>query len=174
MHLRFNSLRETSSYFILIHKSWNIEMSEYWVTRRAAITPTRSHFSHQSSHIARTRIPQFGTTTYHAHCMKHVKGNQQLQLLIHGPPGSGKTTVAKTIARECRKRNMDTVLITITGVAAKEGKRYKIHSYISIPCTPPWPVFTDGKYQESLRRKLKNIKVITADEASMINARDLA
>ena len=56
-----------------------------------------------------------------------IKGKQQLKLFLHGPPGSGKTTVARAIARECRKKGMESVLIAVTGVAAKEGKGHTMH-----------------------------------------------
>ena len=61
--------------------------------------------------------------------IKKIKGKQQLKLFIHGPPGSGKTTVTKAITWECRKRRMGSILIAVTGVAAKQRKGHIMHKY---------------------------------------------
>lgn len=59
--------------------------------------------SHINSH-RKLKLVSLILKQQHIVCLviEQVEGNQQLQLLIHDSPESGKTTVAKTIARECK------------------------------------------------------------------------
>lgn len=63
---------------------------------------------------------------------KQLEENKQILLLVHGAPGTGKTTLARTIVSECIKYHMKAQLVALTGVTATAGEGYTIHKFLEI------------------------------------------
>ncbi len=93
-------------------------------------------------------------------------------LFITGKAGTGKTTVLREIASECKRIKKKFVVLAPTGVAAKNAQGVTIHSFFQLPLSPYIPgMKTRGLYglrTEEMQQLVNEIEMIIIDEVSMV------
>ncbi|MCR4602557.1 MAG: helix-turn-helix domain-containing protein [Prevotella sp.] len=92
-------------------------------------------------------------------------------LFITGKAGTGKTTVLREIAVQCKLGKKNVVVTAPTGVAAKIAHGMTIHSFLHLPTGP----FVPGMRKKFLyaldqeeRRLVAKLDIIIIDEVSMV------
>ena len=58
-------------------------------------------------------------------------------LFITGKAGTGKTTVLREITAQCKRKRKNVVVLSPTGVAAKNAGGVTIHSFLHLPLIFP-------------------------------------
>ena len=83
-------------------------------------------------------------------------------LFITGKAGTGKTTVLREITAQCKKMRKNVVVLSPTGVAAKNAGGVTIHSFLHLPLGPYIPGI-----------KMRELYALKNDEVNLVNKVDL-
>lgn len=92
-------------------------------------------------------------------------------LFITGKAGTGKTTVLREITAQCKGIGKNVVVLSPTGVAAKNAGGVTIHSFLHLPLGPYIPGLRMPKLyslKEEEIRVVNKVDLIIIDEVSMV------
>lgn len=92
-------------------------------------------------------------------------------LFITGKAGTGKTTVLRELASQCKRKKKNVVVLAPTGVAAKNAEGVTIHSFLHLPLGPYIPGMKNRKLyalKEEEIRLVNKVDIIIIDEVSMV------
>ena len=104
--------------------------------------------------------------------MEKLASGKQMMMLIHGPPGTGKTKfIASTITSLTQRNyNIQTKFLAYTGVAAAQGRGSTMHDYLGIGYSgPSWPTtLSDEKIREIKKYAAKDGILIIDDQCNLV------
>ena len=83
-------------------------------------------------------------------------------IFITGKAGTGKTTVLREISTQCKRNKKNVVVLSPTGVAAKNAGGVTIHSFLHLPLGPYIPGI-----------KMRELYALNSEEVSLVNKVDL-
>ncbi len=92
-------------------------------------------------------------------------------LFITGKAGTGKTTLLRNVVTRAVKRHKNIVVLSPTGVAAKNADGVTIHSFLHLPLSPYIPgMRVRGLYNLNLEEStiVNRVDMIIIDEISMV------
>ena len=92
-------------------------------------------------------------------------------LFITGKAGTGKTTVLREITSQCKRKRKNVVVLSPTGVAAKNAGGVTIHSFLHLPLGPYIPGIKNRKLyalKEEEKIIINKLDLIIIDEVSMV------
>lgn len=94
-----------------------------------------------------------------------------MSLFITGKAGTGKTTVLREITSQCKRKRKNVVVLSPTGVAAKNAGGVTIHSFLHLPLGPYIPGIKNRKLyalKEEEKIIINKLDLIIIDEVSMV------
>lgn len=92
-------------------------------------------------------------------------------LFVTGKAGTGKTTLLKKIRDRAKNNRKKVVVLSPTGVAAKNAGGVTIHSFLHLPLTPYIPGFRNPDMYKLQREEIaivRQLDIVIIDEISMV------
>ena len=101
--------------------------------------------------------------------IKQLDSGEQLRLLIHGPPGVGKTYLANLIQRAAKFRGISSRCTAYSGVAASLLNGVTTHHIVGMGVGDEYRHEFDRALIEKIRLRSKGSRLLIIDEASMLS-----
>lgn len=97
--------------------------------------------------------------------------NSGQSLFVTGKAGTGKTTLLKRIVERAKNNKKNVVVLSSTGVAAKNAQGVTIHSFFRLPLSPYIPGYSNKRMYNLSGEEIdliRRLHIIVVDEVSMV------
>ena len=97
--------------------------------------------------------------------------NSGKSLFVTGKAGTGKTTLLKKVYDRAVINKKNAIVLSPTGVAAKNAQGVTIHSFLHLPLSPYLPGYENTELYKLKREEIelvRQLNLIIIDEISMV------
>lgn len=97
--------------------------------------------------------------------------NSGKSLFVTGKAGTGKTTMLKKVYDRAVINKKNAIVLSPTGVAAKNAQGVTIHSFLHLPLSPYLPEYENTELYKLKREEIelvRQLNLIIIDEISMV------